>query len=203
MESTAARPLIAAMQMTLDGLVWAPDGDAPWVDSWADAVALLPPVDAFILGAGMFRGYQGFWQAVHDAPDAAAGMLGREPYRSEVAFAKLAAETDHLVVSTTLDEVTWPPTGRIVRDLSQIAAFRRQPGNAGYVVGGPGLVVNLINAGLLDELRLIVHPVAAGTGRSLLQGITAPLPLQLLASEPAASNRLHVSYRILPRPTDE
>jgi dihydrofolate reductase len=198
MRSTAARPLIAGMQVTLDGFVWTPDGDAAWVDSWADALALLPPVDAFILGAGMFRGYQGYWKTIFDDPDAATGMLGREPYPSELAYAQRAAETEHLVVSTTLTEPTWPPSARIVPDLSQLAEFRQHPGDAGYVAGGPGLVVSLINAGLLDELRLIVHPVAVGAGRSLLEGLLEPLSLQLLASAPAASGRLHVSYRLLP-----
>jgi dihydrofolate reductase len=197
MNSTAARPLIAGMQVTLDGFAWTPDGGTEWVDSWADALALLPPVDAFILGAGMFHGYQGFWKAIADAPDVAAEMLGREPYPRERDYAYRAAETEHLVVSTTLSEVTWPPTARIVRDLSQVAEFRQQPGDAGYVVGGPGLVVNLINAGLLDELRLVVHPVAVGAGRSLLEGVAAPLSLQLLASTPTAAGRLHVCYRIL------
>ena len=203
MDSSPARPLIAAMQVTLDGFAWTAEGDADWVDSWADALALLPPVDAFILGGGMFAGYQGFWRAILEDPDTAVGMLGREPYPSEVAYAERAAATEHLVVSTTLHESTWPPTARIVRDLSEIAAFRQQPGEAGYVVGGPGLVVSLINAGLLDEVRLIVHPVAAGTGRSLLHGILAPLSLELLASESTTSGRLHVSYRILPRSTGE
>jgi dihydrofolate reductase len=200
MDSTTARPLIAALQVTLDGFVWRPGGDAEWVDSWADALDLLPEVDAFVLGAGMFRGYQGFWRAVHDDPDAAAGMLGRQPYPHELAYAKRAAETEHLVVSTTLAETTWPPAARIVGNLDELGAFRERPGNPGYVVGGPGLVVSLINAGLLDELRLIVHPIAAGAGRSLLHGLAAPLSLQLVASEPTASGRLHLAYRLLPRP---
>jgi dihydrofolate reductase len=87
-----------------------------------------------------------------------------------------------------------------VRNLSQIAEFRQQPGDAGYVAGGPGLVVNLINAGLLDELRLIVHPVAVGAGGSLLEGVAAPLSLQLRTSAQTASGRLHLSYRILQQP---
>ena len=203
MDGRTARPLIAAMQVTLDGFVWTAEGAADWVDSWADALALLPPVDAFVLGGGMFAGYQGFWRAILEDPDAAAGMLGREPYPSEVAYAQRAAVTEHLVVSTTLHKSTWPPTTRIVRSLNEIGAFRRQSGQAGYVAGGPSLVVSLINAGLLDELRLIVHPVAAGTGRSLLQGITAPLSLRLLSSESTPSGRLHVSYRLQPRSTEE
>src|SRR4051812_31102554 len=48
--------LISAMQVTLDG--YSSPGDADWVDSWADGLDLLPPVDAFILGGGMFPDYE-------------------------------------------------------------------------------------------------------------------------------------------------
>ena len=63
-------------------------------------------------------------------------MLGRDPYPREITYAQVAAETPHLVLSTTLTETTWP-TARIVRDLDEIRALRQQPGKAVYVVGGP------------------------------------------------------------------
>ena len=37
-----------------------------------------------------------------------------------------------------------------------------------YVVGGPALVRSLLNEGLIDELRLIVHPIVLGGGRVIL-----------------------------------
>jgi dihydrofolate reductase len=195
MTTTTARSLISAMQVTLDGYSRGPGGDADWVDSWADGLGLVPPVDAFVLGGGMFGGYEQFWAAILDDPGAAADMLGRAPYPREVAYARLAAETPHLVVSTTLTDTNWP-TARIVRDLGEIRALKEQPGKPAYVVGGPGLVASLINAGLLDELRLIVHPVVAGGGSSLFGGIAERQALDLVAAEPAASGRLHLTYRL-------
>ena len=62
------------------------------------------------------------------------------------------------MLSKTLTDPSWP-TARIVHDIDEIRVLRQQPGKAVYVVGGLGLVASLINAGLLDELRLIVHPV--------------------------------------------
>ena len=94
-------------------------------------------------------------------------MLGREPYPREIDYARLAAETPHLVLSRTLDRHEWP-TARIAAT-STTRRLPRQPGNPVYVVGGPGLVAGLIDAGLLDELRLIVHPVALGGGRALFE----------------------------------
>ena len=145
------------------GRLHPPEGEAEWVDSWADGLELLPPVDTFVLGGGMFPQYEQFWAAILDDPSAASDMLGREPYPREVTYARVAMETPHLVLSNTLNDPTWP-SARIIHDIDEIRTLRQQPGKAVYVVGGPGLVTSLINAGLLDELHLIVHPVATGGG---------------------------------------
>jgi dihydrofolate reductase len=181
------------MQVTLDG--HSSDGDSEWVDSWADGLALLPPVDAFLLGGGMFPQYERFWATILDDPSAASDMLGRDPYPREIAYARLAAETQHLVLSKTLTDPSWP-TARIIHDINEIHTLRQQPGKAVYVVGGPGLFTSLINAGLLDELRLIVHPVATGGGTALFGGITERQALELVSAEPTTSGRVNLTYRL-------
>ena len=190
---TTSRSLISAMQVTLDG--YSSEGDAPWVDSWADGLELLPPVDAFVLGGGMFPDYERFWATILDDPSAACDMLGRDPYPREIAYARLAADTPHLVLSKTLTDPSWP-TARIIHDINEIRALRQQPGKAVYVVGGPGLVTSLINAGLLDELRLIVHPVLTGRGTAVFGDITDSRALELVSAEPTTSGRVNLSYRL-------
>jgi dihydrofolate reductase len=193
--TTTRRTFVSAMQVTLDGYILDTKGESDWVDSWADGLELLPPVDAFVLGAGMVSGYEPFWAAILDDPAAAAEMLGREPYPRELAYARLAAETPHLILSTTLTATTWP-TARIVRDLGEIRAVKQQPGKAVYVVGGPGLLASVVNAGLLDELHLIVHPVLAGGGTPLFDGLLGRRTLELVSAEPAAAGRVHLTYRL-------
>src|SRR5215472_3992126 len=100
--TSTSRELIAVLQMTLDGRILDADGGSDWVDSWADGLELLPPVGGFVLGAGMFSGYQQFWAAMLEDPAAAREMLGRDPYPRELAYAEVAAQTEHLVLSTTL-----------------------------------------------------------------------------------------------------
>jgi dihydrofolate reductase len=197
MSTSTNRRLIAAMQVTLDGRILGPEGEVDWVDSWADVLELLPPVDAFVLGGGMFPDYERFWAALLEDPASASDMLGRDPYPRELAYARVAARTPHLVLSTTLTEVTWP-TARIVRDIDEIRALRQQSGNAVYVVGGPGLLAGLIDADLLDELHLIVHPVLAGGGMTFFDGITRRHALALVAAEPVDSGRVHLTYRLAP-----
>jgi dihydrofolate reductase len=195
MTTTPSRPFIAAMQVTLDGFILGPDGQSDWVDSWADGLALLPPVDAFVLGGGMFPDYETFWAAIRDDPAAASQWLGRDINERELEYARVAAETPHLVLSTTLGDATWP-TARIVRDIDELRALKAQAGEAVYVVGGPGLVRSLISESLLDELRLIVHPVAVGAGTALFDGIAERLPLELADSQRTASGRVNLTYRV-------
>jgi dihydrofolate reductase len=191
--TSTSKEFIAVLQTTADGRIL--DGGSEWVDSWADGLAMLPPVDAFVLGAGMFAGYAPFWGAVLDDPTAAAGMLGREPYPRELAYAQVAARIEHLVVSTTLAEVGWP-SARIVRTLDQIRAFKSDGPGTVYVVGGPTLVASLLEAELLDELRLLVHPVIAGDGRSIAEVVGGPRRLNVITAEAVAAEHVTFSYRV-------
>ena len=190
---TTSRPLISAMQVTLDG--YSSEGDAEWVDSWADGLALLPPVDAFVLGGGMFPDYERWWATILDDPGAASDMMGRDPYPREIDYARLAAKTPHLVLSKTLTDPSWP-TARVVPDIDEIRALTQQPGKAVYVVGGTGLLSSLINGGLLDELRLIVHPVVTGRGTAVFGDIAEPQALELVSAQPTPSGRLNLTYRL-------
>jgi dihydrofolate reductase len=191
--TSTSKNLIAVLQTTLDGRIL--DGGSDWVDSWADGLELLPPVDAFVLGAGMFSGYEEFWAAVLDDPAAATGMLGREPYPREIAYAQVAAKTEHLVLSTTLADVTWP-SARMVRSIEEIRSFKRDGSGTVYVVGGPTLIASLLDADLLDELGLIVHPIVTGASRSISEVLSSPRRLQLVAAEPAVDDRVTLRYRV-------
>ena len=195
MTTTPSRTSIAAMQVTLDGYILGPEGEVDWVDSWADGLELLPQVDAFVLGGGMFPEYEQFWAAILDDPATVSEWLGRDPYAREVTYARVAAETPHLVLSTTLGQATWP-TARIVRDIDEIRTFKGQAGKPVYVVGGPGLVTSLINGGVLDEVRLIVHPVVVGSGTTLFEGIAQRQALDLVATESTESGLVHLTYRL-------
>jgi dihydrofolate reductase len=191
--TSTSKNLIAVLQTTLDGRIL--DGGSAWVDSWADGLELLPPVNAFVLGAGMFSGYEPFWATVLDDPAAATTMLGRDPYPREIAYAQVASRTEHLVLSTTLADVMWP-SARIVRSIDEIRTFKHDGPGTAYVVGGPTLIRSLLDAGLLDELRLLVHPIVIGAGQSIGELLNSPQRLELVpATERAAGERVMFAYR--------
>jgi len=187
--------MIAALQVSLDGFTQGPNGEKDWVDSWADAIQLIPDVDAFVLGAGMYPGYGEYWKAIHDNPGAILPFDDRIASEREVAYARLAAKTPHIVLSTTLESVSWP-TARIVRDLKELRTLKGQAGKNMYVVGGATLVASLLNEGLIDELRLIVHPIVLGKGQGLFSGVDKRLSLDLVEAKPIGSGKLIVTYRI-------
>jgi dihydrofolate reductase len=143
----------------------------------------------------MFPEYERFWATILENPSVASEWLGRDLYPRELSYARVAAETPHMVLSTTLRDAAWP-TARIITDIDELHSVKRLAGKAAYVVGGPGLVNSLINHGLLDELRLIVHPVAVGSGRALFEGVIQQQGFELLRMEPGASGRVNLTYRL-------
>lgn len=71
------------------------------------------------------------------------------------------------VASTTLKTADWNNTTIISKDLSaEISNLKQQPGNEIQIEGSAELVASLARAGLIDEYRLLVHPVIMGKGRS-------------------------------------
>jgi dihydrofolate reductase len=191
--SSTARKMIAAVQVSLDGFTQGQNGEKDWVDSWADALALIPDVDTFVLGAHMYPGYGEYWKSIHDHPERVT-YQERIPSQHEIAYARLAATTRHIVLSTTLESVSWP-TAQIIRNIAELRTVKAQPGKNIYVVGGATLVANLLNEGLIDELRLIVHPVVLGKGQALFGGVNKRLSLELFEATSTESGRVIVTYR--------
>jgi dihydrofolate reductase len=160
------RKLIAGMQSSLDGKIEGPEGYADWVDAWSDNYDVLPRVDAALLGGGMYPGYEQYWTAIQVRPDEPIPMTGKVPTPGEVEYARFTAQAPHYVLSSTLTSATWSNTS-FLRGLDEVAALKRQPGKDIYLVGGAQVLASLIDAGLVDELRLTVHPLIAGNGKSL------------------------------------
>jgi dihydrofolate reductase len=191
-----SRKMIAALQVSLDGFTQGPDrGEREWVDSWADGLAQISDVDAFVQGAGMYPGYAEYWAAIERDPKAIAPYSTRAPNDREIAYGRFAAKTPHYVLSKTLTSVSWPPTAKIVRDVEALRALKAEQGKNIYVVGGATLVVTLLNHDLLDELRLIVQPILLGGGKALFAGIEKWRSLKLVDAGRTPSGAAILSYR--------
>lgn len=194
MASNTSRTMIAALQVSLDGFTQGPNGEKDWVDSWADAIELIPDVDTFVLGGRMYPDYGEYWESIYANPERVPPSQERIPSKSEIAYARLAAKTPHIALSKTLKSVSWP-TAQIIGDVEELRTLKGQPGKNMYVVGGATLVASLLNEDLIDELRLIVHPIVLGKGQALFSGVNKRLPLDLVQAKPTESGRVIVTYR--------
>lgn len=189
------RKLIAGMRVSADERIEGPDGYADWVDTWADGYGVMEEVDACLLGAGMYPGYEQYWSAMGETPDQPLPMTSRRPRPEEVEWARFAARTPRYVLSNTLTVARWPNT-RFLRTSEEVAELKRQVGRNIYLIGGAQTTASLIEAGLVDELRLIVHPLIAGGGKTLFAATERRCNLELRSVRELEGGRVSLVYGI-------
>jgi len=189
------RRLIAGMQSSVDGKIEGPAGFADWVETWSDNYELMPQVDACLLGASMFVGYEQYWSAVQNHPDQPLPMTNRLPTRAELEWARFARETPHYVLSSTLTSALWPKVS-FIRDTAEVAALKQRPGKDIYLVGGARILASLIDAGLVDELRLHIHPLIVGEGKALFATAKRRRELELRSVQQLQGARLSMVYTL-------
>jgi dihydrofolate reductase len=83
-----------------------------------------------------------------------------------------------------------------VRDVSELRSLKEQRGGAVHVIGGAALVTSLLNERLIDEVRLIVHPLILGGGKSPFAGVKEPRTLQLAQTSTGRNGRAVLMYRV-------
>jgi len=151
------RKVNAGLFITLDGVTESPD---KWQfdnfddDMMAALEAHIDAEDTILLGRVTYQDWTPFWPTSTD-----------QPYASHI------NNTPKYVVSTTLDTVEWGTWGNISLlkgNLAEaIAKLKQQPGRNIGVSGSPTLVRSMLQADLLDELTLMIHPVVVGSGKRL------------------------------------
>jgi dihydrofolate reductase len=160
------RKLIAGMKTSVDGKIEGPAGNADWVAAWSDDYGMIRQVDTCLLGGGMYPGYEQYWTSIQNEPDKPVWITGNPPTPAELEYARFVSQTPHYVLSRSLTSALWPNTS-FIRGLDEIAALKRQHAKDIYLVGGAQTTASLIDAGLVDELRLIVYPLVVGEGKAL------------------------------------
>src|SRR5437870_11779529 len=191
------RKIIAALQVSVDGFIEGPNGELDWSmaedeETWRDVFEMLESVDTCILGRVMYPEYEQYWLAVLANPG--GPPLSEKPAtKNEIAYARWADKTPHVVVSKTLDEVAWKTT-RIARDVEEIRKLKQQPGKDMHVVGGATLVSSLMNAGLIDEVRLMVNPIILGGGKALFKDVKERKSMKLVQTKPLKSGKVSLTY---------
>jgi dihydrofolate reductase len=183
MEGSTMRKIVAGLFISLDGVVEAPDQwHFPYfTEQMGQAVdEQITAADTMLLGRRTFQEFAGYWPQ----------------QGSEVDLADFMNDTPKLVASTTLDSVdAWQNSSLIKGNVAEeLARLKQQPGKNISITGSGTLVRSLLRDGVLDELRLLVHPIVVGRGKRLFEDEKKPTPLTLLGSKVFDSGVLYLTY---------
>ena len=168
--------------ISLDGVVESPDKwHFPYFnDEMGAAVgAGFATTDAMLMGRVLYDEWAAFWPENADQP-----------------FGDVINPIKKYVVSSSLQSADWQNTEVIGGDAAQtLREIKAQDGGDISMSGSATTVRWLLREGLLDELNLLVHPIAVGDGLARLFPPDEPtIPLELLRSETFSTGVLNLSY---------
>lgn len=164
------QPLRYAINVTLDGCVHHEAGLAPDAESMAFWTDELRRSDTVFYGRVTYEMMRDAWRRP------ATGPWPEWMVADDIPFAEVIDAMPKVVASGTLDAVDW--NAELVRGDVVDAARRlkEQPGK-GISLGGVKLPAALAAHGLIDEFTFVVHPMIAGRGPRLLDGVDLKLEL--------------------------
>ncbi|RKS73585.1 dihydrofolate reductase [Actinomadura pelletieri DSM 43383] len=171
------RKLKLQVQMSVDGYMAGPNGEMDWLTfPWTDDInayldELSKSVDTIVMGRRLAEGFIPAWEA---------GPEGEDP-----ASIEWMNNTPKIVFSRTLSESPWKNAVVENGDLTEVVtALKAAEGGDLIVYGGATFVSGLLAAGLVDELHLLVNPVALGSGMPVFPDAGAPRRLRRVAARP-------------------
>ena len=181
------RKITAGLFISLDGVVEDPqDWHFPYFnDEMGEAVTnQLATADTLLLGRKTYDSFAGAW------PDREAA--GEE----DAAMGKALGDARKVVVSNQNLQFTWRNSELLKGDLVEaVTALKNEPGATDIGMSGSVSVVRqLLAAGLLDELHLLVHPIAIRKGMRLFDEGQSPIPLRLVSSKAFTTGVMHLIY---------
>ncbi|MGI0079799.1 MAG: dihydrofolate reductase family protein [Nitrososphaerales archaeon] len=177
------RKIIAALFMTLDGVVETPyKWSQPYIteDDSKGIDMALKESDAILLGRRTYEIFSKIWPSQD----------------SEMPMADFLNHTHKHVVSSTLGKLEWGPASLIKGEhfREEISKLKEAAGKNIQVPGSPTLVKSLLREGLLDELILGICPIGLGSGLRLFEGTPEPISLKLIESRSSPTGVVTVVY---------
>ncbi|MGA5251983.1 dihydrofolate reductase family protein [Streptomyces pseudogriseolus] len=181
-----SRKIVASVFISLDGVVEAPDQwHFPYFDEEMGAAvgAGLSNADTMLFGRVTYDSFAGAWPGREAAGEEDAG------------FAKQLGDMRKIVFSRSPLDFQWRNSQQAGGDVAEVAAaLKQEPGGDIGLSGSISIIRQLLAAGLLDELQLIVHPIAVRKGMRLFDEGEPSIPLKLLKSETFSTGVLNLVY---------
>jgi dihydrofolate reductase len=166
--------------LSLDGVAEFPETFFEWDDALdANLAEVIAAQDAVILGRRTYDEWARFWPT-----------SDIEPFATFI-----NGVTKHVATSAPLD-ADWANATAIDGALVEFVRDLKETGGGEVGVHASiSVAQSLLAAGLVDELRLVIAPKVAGSGRRLLDGLPS-MPLESLRSEASPTGSLMVAYRL-------
>jgi dihydrofolate reductase len=187
-EEVSMRKVIASELVSLDGVMESPEEwHFPYFnDEMGEAIgAAMATADAMLLGRVTYQEFAAFW-----------------PYQNSESsedqeFAGYMNNTPKFVVSTPVEEpLEWNNSSLIKENVAEeITRLKQQLGGDISITGSGTLVRSLLAEDLLDELRLMVHPLVVGRGKRLFEEGGGQKALKLVDSKTFGTGVLYLTYQ--------
>jgi dihydrofolate reductase len=177
------RRIVWSEYMSLDGVV---DEPGEWsIPYFSDDLAKykydeLFASDALLLGRITYQGFAAAWPTMEEIEGEFAVKMNTLP---------------KYVASTTLEAAEWNNSTVIRENVpGEVSKLKHQAGDD-ILIGGSGtLAKTLMQHDLIDEIRMLVHPIAVGTGKRLFEGASAPVALKLVETRSFDSGVVALTY---------
>jgi len=178
------RKIILDLAVSLDSYIEGPNGEYDWciMDEDMDFPGFLNNIDAIFYGR---RSYELFGNYT---PADSAPALEKEIFALSKAKKKY-------VFSYVLESIDDPSVTIINNHFhDRVKAIQQEPGKDIFLFGGANLITNFVNAGLVDEYRLSVHPIVLGAGKPLFADIVKRVGLKLTGTKTYRSGVVTLFY---------
>jgi dihydrofolate reductase len=180
--------VVYLMNVSLDGFVETPDHSIDWAKADDELFAWFTDhareTDLSVYGRRLWDVMAGYWPTGEADPDAT------QPMRE---FARIWNATPKVVFSHELEAIEHG--ARLVRgDVGDELAKLRREFDGEIEVGGPTLAAQFIERGLVDEYRLVVHPVVLGAGTPFFPSGVSRIDLRRTETRAFASGAMYLGY---------
>ncbi|HEY7022145.1 MAG TPA: dihydrofolate reductase family protein [Ktedonobacterales bacterium] len=176
------RKIVATEYVTLDGVM---DEPGVWSGPFFNDEAIkfkydeLFASDALLLGRVTYEGFAKAWPTMEGTGDFGERMNGMPKY----------------VVSTTLQNPEWTNTHVISANVvEEVSKLKEEPGQDLLLAGSGKLFHTLMERDLVDEYRLMLHPIVLGSGKKLFEDENQTKTLKLVEAKPFTSGIVILTY---------
>ncbi|MGE3802199.1 MAG: dihydrofolate reductase family protein [Candidatus Kapaibacterium sp.] len=173
------RKLLLNLAISLDGLIEGPNGEYDWcfTDQDYGMAEFFKRIDALFIGRKSYEMMLGM--------EGDSGEIPGMPKLTEYVFSNSLESVKEGAELVSGDDIA-----------AQVREIKSAEGKDIWLFGGADLTRSLMNAGLVDELSMAVHPIVLGAGKPLFSGVNGRVHLELIDSKPWSSGLVTLNYRV-------